>query len=163
MDNNRTTGVSKGTVSPFGRLGSPRTIRKVLGRLFASFLDGTRKEGPRQGTVHTHYSVAPNSMSICGKCKSRHDRADFSFILCFFLDRVSSHPSAPQDSPYWYSVLGRSAYIVRKCNTAFRSRFWNNRSGRSQSAFASALGSAACFFVVLLICSSHHPTIIMAY
>ena len=163
MDNDRTTGVSKGTVSPFGRLGSPRTMRKVLGRLFASFLDGTRKEGPRQGTVHTHYSAAPNSMSICGKCKNRHDRADFSFILCFFLDRVSSHPSAPQDSPYWYSVLGRSAYIVRKCNTAFHSRFWNNRFGRSPSAFASALGSAACFFVVLLICSSHHPTIIMAY
>ena len=69
MDNDRTTGVSKGTVSPFGRLGSPRTIRKVLGRLFASFLDGTRKEGPRQGTVHTHYSAALNSMSTCGNAK----------------------------------------------------------------------------------------------
>ena len=36
--------------SPFGRLGSLRTVRKVLSCFFAYFLVSTRKYGPRQGT-----------------------------------------------------------------------------------------------------------------
>ena len=56
-------------------------IREVPGRLFASFLDGTRKEGPRQGTAITNHklvgpvqqaSIIPHQEALYSRSKHRH-------------------------------------------------------------------------------------------